>query len=155
MFDRSYASNPGTAAVTDMNLWKYRTATITFYLPKISEHDDDEVEKVVIHELCHVLLSPISTNMLDQNGDYQTQLMEFNTELVTSAMLWVYQAGKDEEAHAKRKQSVDKPKPTVSDRGHEITQADPVLYIGNTPAEVLAPEIRETARKGDKKPREV
>lgn len=93
--DRRYCSKPSVAAETDMNLWKYRTATITFYLPKIAESSDTEVENVVVHELCHVLLSPISVNMVDLNEDYQQQVMEFNTELVAQAFGWVYQAGRD------------------------------------------------------------
>jgi hypothetical protein len=96
VWDRSYASNQALAAETDMNLWKYRTATITFYLPKIAELKEDvDVEKVVVHELCHVLLSPISVSMEKLNEPYQVDIMEFNTELVAQALGWTYQAGRD------------------------------------------------------------
>lgn len=89
IWDRSYCENPGIAASTDMTRWRYREADITFYLPKIADEKDEVVEKTVIHELCHVLLSPISTNMEDLNSDYQKQINEFTTELVASAMWWV------------------------------------------------------------------
>lgn len=98
VWDRSYSSseNPGAAAETNMNGWKYRQAGITFYLPKIAEEPDaDEIEKLVVHELCHVLLGPISTNMEDLNGSYQRQLMEFNTDLVADALLWTRRAARD------------------------------------------------------------
>lgn len=87
----------GTAAETSMANWKYRSFEIIFYLPVIAEQKDDEVEEIVVHELTHCLLGPISCNMrgTNENDDYRRDIMELNTELVASAIMWTYQAGAD------------------------------------------------------------
>lgn len=97
-WDRSYCEVPATAAITGMERWKYREYDITYFLPKLSEMTDEEVEGIVVHELCHCLLAPMTCNMEGTNEDnsYRRDLVEFNTELVASAMGWVWQAGKDD-----------------------------------------------------------
>lgn len=44
-------------AITESR-WQYMQAKIKWYMPSAVRHDDDELEKVLVHELCHVLLAP-------------------------------------------------------------------------------------------------
>lgn len=37
---------------------QYLEAKIKFYLPSCARHSDEHLEQVLVHELCHVLLSP-------------------------------------------------------------------------------------------------
>ena len=46
-----------TTAVCESR-WQYLQAKIKWYLPSAVRHDDDELERVLVHELCHVLLAP-------------------------------------------------------------------------------------------------
>jgi hypothetical protein len=95
-WDRSYDGD-GAAARTTMNRWQYKEFDITFYLPRFIDLSDDEAESVVVHELSHCLMAPISMNMtgVDDDNDYRRQLMELNTSQVSDALEWVYQAGRD------------------------------------------------------------
>lgn len=97
IFDRSYAQD-NSAAVTSMARWRYREFDITFYIPALMDKTDAEVEKTVVHELSHCLLAPISCNMrdVDENSEYRRDLMEFNTELVTAALMWCRDEGVDD-----------------------------------------------------------
>lgn len=44
-------------AVTESR-WQYMQARIKWYLPSAVRHGNEELEKVLVHELCHVLLAP-------------------------------------------------------------------------------------------------
>jgi hypothetical protein len=117
-FDRSYAQD-NSAAVTNMARWRYRESEITFYLPELMDKTDEEVERVVVHELAHCLLAPISCNMrdMDENSEYRRDIMEFNTELVVAALMWCRSEGIDdykaELKAAKIKEVKDKEKKDV------------------------------------------
>lgn len=88
VWDRSYSSEPpNQAASTMMDKWKYLEFDITFYLPACAEENDKAIESLVVHELVHCLLAPISTNMRPCSDDYQADLMELNTSQVQSALL--------------------------------------------------------------------
>lgn len=71
-----------TCAVTNSS-WVYRKAHITWYIQKLSELNDDELEDVVVHEFCHVLLAPVTQ---DQPQEWHEQV-EFVTQ--TMAMLLI------------------------------------------------------------------
>lgn len=66
---------PDRGAETDSS-WQYRSATITFYLPRAINAIDKDVEMMVIHEFCHIVLSPMTQAMVD-NTEFE---MEFATE---------------------------------------------------------------------------
>lgn len=38
--------------------WNYKQAKIKWYLPSAVRHSDETLEGTLVHELCHVLLSP-------------------------------------------------------------------------------------------------
>lgn len=42
---------------TTESRWQYFQAKIKWYLPSAVRHDDDELERILVHELCHVLLA--------------------------------------------------------------------------------------------------
>ena len=44
-----------TTATTE-GRWQYGQAKIKWYEPSAVRHDDDELERILVHELCHVLL---------------------------------------------------------------------------------------------------
>lgn len=44
-------------AVTECR-WQYLSAKIKWYLPSAIRHDRTTLDKILVHELCHVLLSP-------------------------------------------------------------------------------------------------
>lgn len=108
IWDRSYNSD-SMVAETNMGRWEYREYDITFYLPSCAEQSDEDLERVVVHELAHCLLAPISMSMLgtDENDKYRRKIMEFNTELVTSALFWVRSAGEDDQIALAKKLAKD------------------------------------------------
>ena len=93
-WDRSYHPK-GYAATTEMSRWLYHSYDITFYMPTLAEMDDEHLENVVIHELTHCLLAPLSSNLKYDEEGHMSDTMEWNTELVARAVEWIYRAGAD------------------------------------------------------------
>lgn len=81
--------NPDTAAYVTTS-WEYRKSTITFYLPNISDNDEDYLEGIVVHEFVHILVAPMMR--VDKSEDLALQ-HEYATECVARAMRWVREAG--------------------------------------------------------------
>ena len=75
------AGEPSTCATTTA-LWQYRDASLMFYLPACALLDDDELERVVVHELVHVLNNPIETHLKGRE-----EHIEFAAESVTRAIM--------------------------------------------------------------------
>ena len=69
-------------------LWEYRKAVITYYIPKIETITDGQLEDVIVHELCHVLLGGL------KRDDTPREVLEYTTQLVADSMQWVRAAGK-------------------------------------------------------------
>lgn len=84
--------------------WQYMDANIKWYLPSAVRHDDETLEKILVHELVHVLLAPeqtlVDTEIVhgSSHGQYnETQTnalvernyehIELSTEMVTKALL--------------------------------------------------------------------
>ncbi len=88
----------GCAAKAIYDRWMYRDFELHFFLPAIDDlKDDDDVERVIIHELTHCLTAPLACNMqgTDTNDKYRRDLIEQTTEIITAAFDWTYRAGKD------------------------------------------------------------
>lgn len=84
------APNPDCGAHVTFT-WCYQQATIKFYLPVLLDKSDSEIEKIVVHELVHILTS----ELLEFDAD-DTPHKEHGTVCVTKAFLWVRnQARKD------------------------------------------------------------
>lgn len=77
------AGDVKTTAVTNVR-WQYLEARIVWYLPSAVRHEDEYLERTLVHELCHVLLSP---EQADIPGKHSEKL-ELSTEMVARA-LWI------------------------------------------------------------------
>jgi hypothetical protein len=56
-YDDSSGEDFKVTAITESR-WQYMQARIKWYLPSAVRHNNEELEKVLVHELCHVLLAP-------------------------------------------------------------------------------------------------
>lgn len=65
-------------------MWEYRSATITFNLPAIATHNDDDLEETVVHELAHLLVGSIR----DYSTDERRQMTEYAVTTITRALIW-------------------------------------------------------------------
>jgi hypothetical protein len=83
----------GEVAARTSSSWQYKDATITWFLPHLVNQSDDTVERTVVHEFCHILLSGLAQNQKDSNESLASQVNEYTTELVASALIWVREAG--------------------------------------------------------------
>jgi hypothetical protein len=70
--------------------WQYMTADVYFSLPIIVDKDDEEIEEVVRHELCHILVN----EMREQDEDRLHEERVCTT--LASALGWTFIAGKEE-----------------------------------------------------------
>lgn len=92
---------------TTESRWQYMQGIIKWYLPSAVRHDDQTLEKVLVHELVHILLAPeqtlIDTEIVhtSAHGNYtETQSnalsernyehIELATEMTTKALLNAY-----------------------------------------------------------------
>lgn len=90
-------------AVTESR-WQYLQARIKWYLPSAARHGRDEIERIVVHELTHVLLAPEQTlidSRLEQAAEDEAMTdseygqlqaawydrLELATEMVTRALI--------------------------------------------------------------------
>lgn len=94
-FDRERDHDePGTLGKCWSN-WQYRQGTIKFYLPVVEEQRDDELEMSVIHELCHLIVSPLQ----DFSTPEKREITEYTTTTVAEALYWAHtqvKKGKDD-----------------------------------------------------------
>lgn len=74
--------DPDTLAETFAN-WKYHNAKVKWYLPVACAMTDDYLEGTVVHELVHVLLSPVEQRIPSK---YEEQ-SEFAVESIAKAIL--------------------------------------------------------------------
>lgn len=93
----------GETAARTHSSWQYKTATITWYLPHLAKYEDDTVEETVVHELCHVLLSGLAQNQIDNDNQLSDQINEYTTSLVAAALKWARAAGEDDAKKLSRK----------------------------------------------------
>ena len=84
--DPTYAHDVAARTWTD---WRYRSATISFSVPKVATMTDDEVENMVIHEMVHVLVGSLSAR---GNKEHVADHAEFVTTSLAHAFEWVRRA---------------------------------------------------------------
>jgi len=85
-WDREHNLDNDTTLASCWSNWQYRHATIRFYLPIVKDQSDDELEKAVIHELSHILLSGLQ----DFSTKDKRDLTEYTTTLITDAIYWAH-----------------------------------------------------------------
>ena len=67
--------------------WEYRAATLTFSLPKCADLDDEMLESIVVHELCHVLTAGFDSLIPDDKQE--SPIIEHTVTSLAQAFLWV------------------------------------------------------------------
>ncbi len=72
--------------------WRYMTAQVRINAPLAAEYNDERLERMVVHELIHVILQ----EMQDTPGDQGH--LERVVEMLTNAFRWVRQAGADDQS---------------------------------------------------------
>lgn len=107
IWDRNYDEDDReTAAVADAK-WIYRIASITFYMPVMQHLSDEEMERVIVHELAHLLVDPITPHDGDENV---AKFVEVATENVARALLFTAIYVKDLRVHQLSKIKAEKEK---------------------------------------------
>ena len=91
-WDRSYCSDNAGVAAEVRSSWMYKTILIRFYLPRLTELSDDEIEGVIVHELPHVLIHPVDGDLKDDQPDFNGKV-EYSTTCIAHALQWAYEAG--------------------------------------------------------------
>lgn len=61
--------------------WRYMTADLAVNVPAVARLDDDELERAVVHELCHALVNEMREGGIDHEERVVTTL--------ASAFMWV------------------------------------------------------------------
>ena len=78
-----------TGAETEMR-WQYLEADFTWYLPNVLELKDDELEDMVVHEFCHILVDPL----MHEDTEHGRMIYERVTTTLQRAISGVYEAKK-------------------------------------------------------------
>ena len=81
------ADNGGVVPAFVAANWMYADAKISVNLPAFDELDADKIEKIVVHELCHILVNEMREGELHHEERVVTGL--------TKAFFWVAAAEKD------------------------------------------------------------
>lgn len=81
----SKPESPNAGAQTDMR-WEYLEADFTWYLPNLLNLNDEELEECVVHEFCHILISPL----MYEDTEHGRMLYERVTTTVQRAISGVY-----------------------------------------------------------------
>lgn len=89
----------GTSPVAEMHPnWEYSAATIVVYTASMAELDDDDIATVLIHELVHYFLHPIS-RFGENNRDYDTLEEKVCTDLALAIRSAIAAAGEEVASH--------------------------------------------------------
>ena len=73
--------------------WPLTAATV--YLPRLQDMSDDEIEGVLVHELSHVMIHPVSGDLKADEPDFNEKV-EYATTCIALAVKWAYEAGERE-----------------------------------------------------------
>lgn len=65
--------------------WPYRKATINFWFNATTDLDDEDLEEVVVHELCHILV-----NQMREKGIVHEEAV---VTALSKAFIWTWGAG--------------------------------------------------------------
>lgn len=78
----------GVAAANVSAEWMYGKAQINVNLPAIAHLNEDDIEKIVIHELCHIMVNEMREGELHHEERVVTWL--------TKAFLWAEAAARED-----------------------------------------------------------
>lgn len=74
--------NQGIVAETK-SAWEYRQASIIWYVPNVCTIDDEELERIALHEFIHVLIAPMEARVSDKFHKER----EYAVQCLTDAIL--------------------------------------------------------------------
>ncbi len=77
--------------------WQYRQLTLEISLLELRDWDNEKIEKMVIHELCHALVNEMQE--ADPDGKHEESVVSG----LTSAFWWTWEGGV---SHGNRRKSV-------------------------------------------------
>lgn len=83
----------GRAMSTNVD-WRYARGTITAYMPMVKTLSDEELERTVVHELCHVFLNETRTADKADWLDHEERV----AETLAKAFLWLRDSVREEVA---------------------------------------------------------
>lgn len=63
--------------------WRYMQAAITVNLDALDGRDEREIERIAVHELCHVLINEMRAGGIDHEERVAT--------ILTKAFMWTYE----------------------------------------------------------------
>lgn len=92
--DRRTGDSGWSCTASTHTAWEYRDAKISFNMPACFLEKDDELEKVFVHELCHVLV-----NEMRELAPHERPFIEWiaHEESVCTSLqrtiMWAYEAG--------------------------------------------------------------
>src|SRR6266704_788775 len=77
--------------------WEYLRATLAFSMPNIADHDDQELERIFVHECCHALVNEMRMwgppKLSEQELDEAMKHEERVVCALTAAFLWTRKDG--------------------------------------------------------------
>lgn len=84
VYSRERKPNDDNVAAETHADFAYSQATITFYLPAMRDMDDDDLEGVVVHELCHLTASsyPQFEDNADAHSKFERTVDDFARHLI-------------------------------------------------------------------------
>lgn len=75
VFKEKCKENPYRCGYCEVN-WKYLVSTVTFYIKPLKSQSPATIERVVIHELMHILLNEMRAKGIDHEERVATQLQK-------------------------------------------------------------------------------
>jgi hypothetical protein len=83
-------ADKGLAVMRIWARWQYLDATIAVNLPAVARMTDDELERAVLHELCHALVNEMRTESLDLAHEERV------VTTLTAAFMWTREFARGE-----------------------------------------------------------
>lgn len=80
--------NKGSVCETT-TLWEYRTASMQWVLSATIELTDRDLRRMAVHEVVHVLVAPMESQVFGKGGSAKDKACEFAVESVARAILEV------------------------------------------------------------------
>jgi hypothetical protein len=62
--------------------WEYKQAKIRFNVPALAEMQRDQIDRTIVHELCHLIVNPMH--------DGKSKLEEMVVTHMTDTIMWAY-----------------------------------------------------------------
>lgn len=89
IYERERWDEDHDTAARTTGSWQYRLAHIRFFLPATRENDDEQLEHIVLHEICHIFLLSVAQAVPEDHEHH----IEYSTENMCRALEDAYRAG--------------------------------------------------------------